>query len=69
MSWPPRLQAGPNPDSEHPEKGRYLDDVIPPPGPGNNKREIIHFDIDPHNIFIGEYDKNHVEIPLFKVGT
>ena len=67
MTYPPRKQAPPNQADEFQEFGGPLPEVIPPPGNHVNRHDLVHFDIDPQNIFIFDPDAAHWGISKFKV--
>lgn len=68
MAYPPRQQAPPNQGSMHGEFGPLLPEVIPAPGAHVNHHDLVHFDIDPQNVFIYDPDNAHRGVPIFKVG-
>lgn len=71
MTFPPRLQEIPLQNSQFSEDGDSLPEVVPPfpLAPSNVQYDLVHFDMDPNNVFIGETDNDHVDISLFHVGT
>lgn len=68
MTYPPRKQAPPNQAADYPEFGGYLNEGIPAPGAHVNRHDLVHFDIDPQNVFIFDTDDQHRRMPVFKVG-
>lgn len=67
MAFPPRAQVGPAVGSTAAEIGPLMAEQIPAPAAFVNKRDIVHFDMDPQNIFLFDSDANHRRIPVFKV--
>ncbi|ROV97442.1 hypothetical protein VMCG_06859 [Cytospora schulzeri] len=68
MAFPPRLQAGPDQDSQFDEFGPPLPEAVPPAAdPGRQQHDIVHLDIDPNNVFVAEYDNDHPDVPIFKI--
>lgn len=68
LAYPPRKQAPPNQNTEYGEFGGYLDEEIPAPGAHVNLYDLVHFDLDPQNVFIFDTDEDHRRMPVFKVG-
>lgn len=69
MAYPPRAQIGPAIASTDAEIGPLMAEQIPAPAAFVNKRDIVHFDLDPQNIFMFDSDANHRQIPVFKVSS
>lgn len=71
MTYPPRLQAPPLQGHMWPENGGPIAEVVPPfpLAPYNIKADIVHFDLDPTNVFISQTDDDHQDVSMFKVGT
>ncbi|KAI3398521.1 hypothetical protein diail_9045 [Diaporthe ilicicola] len=67
MAYPPRQQAPPNENDTFGETGAWLPEIIPNPGLNVHHHDIIHFDMDPRNIFISDTDADHRGMPLFKI--
>lgn len=67
MAYPPRQQRPPNENDIFDETGAALPEVIPNPGPHVHHHDIVHFDIDPRNVFVYDTDANHRTMPVFKV--
>lgn len=67
MGCPPRQQAPPNEVDTFAEIGDWLPEEIPDPGASRHDENIIHFDLDPQNIFVADTDADHRRMPLFKV--
>lgn len=63
MTYPPRQQATPN----YGEFGALLEEKVPAPGAYANCYDLVHFDIDPQNVFIFGNDDDHPKVPIFKV--
>ncbi|KAJ0107784.1 hypothetical protein J7T55_000046 [Diaporthe amygdali] len=67
MAYPPRQQRPPNENDIFDETGAALPEVIPNPGPHVHHHDIVHFDIDPRNVFVYDTDANHRTMPVFKI--
>lgn len=67
MAYPPRKQIGPALNDTAPEIGAFMAEGIPAPSIFVNKCNIVHFDLDPQNIFLFDSDYSHRGIPVFKV--
>lgn len=67
MTYPPRKQAPPDQDTEYGELGGLLDEEVPAAGAHVNCYDLVHFDIDPQNVFIFDTDEDHRQVPVFKV--
>jgi hypothetical protein len=61
------MQIGPALNDTAAETGPFMTEEIPAPNVYINHRNIVHFDLDPQNIFIFDSDNNHRKIPVFKV--
>ena len=69
MKYPPRRQRrNPHPANPyHSEDGPPIPEVIPRPHL-RDEANYIHFDIDPSNVFVGDFDAAaHANMPIVKV--
>lgn len=70
MAYPPRKNTFTAMGGLQPEQGEFgwpLPEALPPAGQAGRLDDIIHFDMDPSNMFIGDDDASNPHIPLVKV--
>jgi len=71
MRHPPRYQLPAGGGRPRPPWGGPIPETVPPPGTvGVAHSNIVHFDIDPSNIFVGGFGiGTHVNMPVIKVSN